>query len=133
MQIFARRKAAFLLMATPILGQERSLKDARAQQLVAAAVSQTKSSVAYDGAYHRIDYPGGDVPEAVGVCTDVIVRAYRKLGIDLQVKVHEDMKRAFDSYPRLWGLQAPDPSIDHRRVPNLFAYPITGHYRYDAK
>ncbi|GAB4325927.1 MAG: hypothetical protein Kow00127_18670 [Bacteroidales bacterium] len=66
-----------------------------------------------------IDYPGGDIPEGKGVCTDVIIRAYRKAGIDLQKEIHEDMTRSFDSYPNLWGLTAPDKNIDHRRVPNL--------------
>ena len=90
-----------------------------ADRLVAAAVSQTASPVTYDGSYRRIAYPGGDVPESIGVCTDVVVRAYRAVGIDLQVKVHEDMRRAFRAYPRLWGLAGPDTNIDHRRVPNL--------------
>ena len=87
--------------------------------LVAAAVAQTHARVTYDGSYRRIAYPGGDVPETIGVCTDVVIRAYRKVGVDLQVKVHEDMKQAFASYPRQWGMAAPDTNIDHRRVPNL--------------
>ena len=92
---------------------------ARADQLVAAAIAQTHSHVTYDGSYRRIPYPGGDVPEAIGVCTDVVIRAYRRIGVDLQVKVHEDMARAFRSYPQQWGMAAPDANIDHRRVPNL--------------
>jgi uncharacterized protein YijF (DUF1287 family) len=95
------------------------MTEAYARQLVAAAVAQTRSSVAYDGSYRRIPYPGGDVPETIGVCTDVVIRAYRRAGVDLQVKVHEDMTRAFRSYPQLWGMSRPDPNIDHRRVPNL--------------
>lgn len=91
----------------------------RAGRLVAAAMEQTTKPVRYDGSYRRIGYPGGDVPEDVGVCTDVLIRAYRRLGVDLQVLVHEDMRRAFDAYPKLWGLRRPDPNIDHRRVPNL--------------
>ena len=92
---------------------------AAARDLVAAAVAQTHARVTYDGSYRRIAYPGGDVPETIGVCTDVVIRAYREVGIDLQVKVHEDMARAFASYPRQWGMSAPDANIDHRRVPNL--------------
>ena len=87
--------------------------------LVHAAVAQTTSRVVYDGSYRRIDYPGGDVPADRGVCTDVVVRAYRAVGIDLQQQVHEDMRAAFDAYPKLWGLRKPDSNIDHRRVPNL--------------
>ena len=89
------------------------------ERLARAALEQTRSRVVYDGSYRRIPYPGGDVPESIGVCTDVVVRAYRKVGVDLQVKLHEDMLRAFDMYPRIWGLKRPDPNIDHRRVPNL--------------
>ena len=64
----------------------------------------------------------GDVPENIGVCTDVVIRSFRGLGIDLQQRVHEDMKRNFRSYPRKWKLTKPDPNIDHRRVPNLMTY-----------
>ncbi len=90
-----------------------------AQQLVAAALERTHQSVQYDGRYMAIEYPNGDVPENIGVCTDLVIRGYRKLGIDLQQKVHEDMKQDFASYPNYWGLKRPDPNIDHRRVPNL--------------
>jgi hypothetical protein len=90
-----------------------------ASRLVAAAVAQVETRVVYDGSYMRIPYPGGDVPANVGVCTDVVVRAYRVLGIDLQKEVHEDMSGAFPAYPRHWGLTRPDSNIDHRRVPNL--------------
>lgn len=93
-----------------------------AQRLVAAAVAQASQRVVYDGAYRRIPYPGGDVPANIGVCSDVVIRAYRALGIDLQQRVHEDMRRAFAQYPALWGMRAPDPNIDHRRVPNLQAF-----------
>jgi hypothetical protein len=110
---------ALLLAPGSALAQGHGLTEAQTRELVAAAVAQTWVGVTYDGSYRRISYPGGDVPQATGVCTDVIIRAYRTLGIDLQVKVHEDMKRAFGSYPNLWGLPAPDPNIDHRRVPNL--------------
>lgn len=88
-------------------------------KLVSAARLQTRSAVVYDGAYIRIEYPMGDVPEGRGVCTDVVIRAYRTLGIDLQALVHEDMRANFGRYPQLWGLTRPDTNIDHRRVPNL--------------
>jgi uncharacterized protein YijF (DUF1287 family) len=87
--------------------------------LVSAARQQTRSAVTYDGSYTRIGYPMGDVPLQRGVCTDVVIRAYRDIGIDLQVLVHEDMRAHFDVYPHLWGLREPDTNIDHRRVPNL--------------
>jgi len=89
------------------------------KKLVQAAIERTKHCVRYDGSYRKISYPHGDVPDDVGVCTDVIIRSYRTLGIDLQKDVHEDMKENFDRYPQLWGLSDPDPNIDHRRVPNL--------------
>ncbi len=88
-------------------------------QLVSAAQSQIGVTLRYDPRYQKLSYPGGDVPLAVGVCTDVVIRAYRKLGIDLQVLVHEDMKRAPAAYPKLWGQPGTDANIDHRRVPNL--------------
>lgn len=87
--------------------------------LSAAAIERTRVAVVYDPAYVRLAYPGGDVAPDRGVCADVIVRALRTLGIDLQQLVHEDMRAAFAAYPRHWGLTRPDPNIDHRRVPNL--------------
>nr|WP_086940160.1 DUF1287 domain-containing protein [Thaumasiovibrio occultus] len=95
-----------------------------AQSLSDAAVERTSHRVFYDGRYINIAYPGGDVPEDIGVCTDVVIRAYRSLGIDLQQKVHEDISANFSAYPskRIWGLTRPDTNIDHRRVPNLRAF-----------
>ncbi|ODU46216.1 MAG: DUF1287 domain-containing protein [Lysobacteraceae bacterium SCN 69-123] len=87
--------------------------------LVAAARAQVGITLGYDGSYRRLDYPGGDVPIETGVCTDVVVRAFRILGVDLQVAVHEDMRAHFARYPQHWGLRRPDRNIDHRRVPNL--------------
>lgn len=114
-----RRAAAAVLpvLAAGLAGAEPAPDFGR--RLVAAAVAQTTQRVVYDGSYRRIPYPGGDVPPTVGVCTDVVIRAYRALGIDLQQRVHEDMRTAFAAYPRAWGLRTPDPNIDHRRVPNL--------------
>jgi uncharacterized protein len=87
--------------------------------LVEAARKQIGVTVLYDSGYRRIPYPNGDVPQERGVCTDVLVRAYRQLGVDLQVRVHEDMSAAWRAYPKNWGLTRPDSNIDHRRVPNL--------------
>lgn len=87
--------------------------------LARAAEDRANHRVAYDPGYVSIPYPMGDVPADTGVCTDVVVRAYRAVGIDLQQRVHEDMKRNFARYPRIWGLKRPDTNIDHRRVPNL--------------
>ena len=86
------------------------------------AIELTKQKVVYDGRYFSIAYPNGDVPKGIGVCTDVVVRAYRKLGIDLQKEVHEDMKVNFSDYPKLWGLKSTVKNIDHRRVPNLMTF-----------
>ncbi|MDR1694318.1 MAG: DUF1287 domain-containing protein [Lactobacillaceae bacterium] len=86
---------------------------------LANATKELKTLVIYDSSYTKIAYPNGDVNERKGVCTDVVIRTYRKLGIDLQQKVHEDMKKNFEKYPRIWGLKKPDANIDHRRVPNL--------------
>lgn len=89
------------------------------QQLSTAAISLIDRSIVYDSQYTKIPYPNGDVAKGKGVCTDVVIRAYRKLGIDLQKEVHQDMAANFSKYPKIWGLQATDTNIDHRRVPNL--------------
>lgn len=92
------------------------------ERLADSAITLTQQKVQYDSRYFSIDYPNGDVPANKGVCTDVVVRAYRKLGIDLQKQVHEDMKKSFSLYPKIWGLKYPDKNIDHRRVPNLMVF-----------
>ena len=91
------------------------------EKLSDAAISIVDPSIKYTPDYVALKYPNGDVPAKTGVCTDVIIRAYRKLGIDLQKEVHEDLKANFSLYPNLkkWGLNKPDTNIDHRRVPNL--------------
>jgi uncharacterized protein YijF (DUF1287 family) len=99
--------------------------DARADpagNLVRAARAQIGVTVRYDPAYRSLVYPNGDVPLDRGVCTDVVVRAYRGIGIDLQAQVHEDMLFAWKAYPKIWGLKAPDANIDHRRVQNLATF-----------
>ena len=93
-----------------------------AQKLSVAAIERTEHTVRYDGSYHAIPYPGGDVPANIGVCTDVVIRSYRTLGFDLQKLVHEDMKANFKEYPKIWGLKKTDKNIDHRRVPNLMTF-----------
>lgn len=97
---------------------------AEPEALVKAAQARTQLDIRYDGSYHRLSYPGGDVPDNIGVCTDLVIRSYRTLGIDLQQRVHEDIQENFTLYPssRIWGLTKPDSNIDHRRVPNLQVY-----------
>ena len=91
------------------------------EKLSAAAISIIDKDVVYTPSYVSIKYPNGDVPAKTGVCSDVVIRAYRKLGIDLQKEVHEDMVKNFSLYPnrKKWGLHSTDTNIDHRRVPNL--------------
>lgn len=114
--------AAGLLVMLLLPGS--SWADTFEQRLVAAALERTTQDVTYDGSYFSIAYPGGDVPADRGVCTDVVIRSYRSLGVDLQQLVHEDIAEHFALYPsrRLWGLKQPDSNIDHRRVPNLQAF-----------
>ncbi len=107
----------FVLTANSVLGQNDFYKE-----LADSTLTLTEQKVEYDPSYFRLDYPNGDVPSNKGVCTDVIIRAYRKLGIDLQKEVHEDMKANFGKYPKNWGLSQPDKNIDHRRVPNLMTF-----------
>ncbi|WP_370514389.1 MULTISPECIES: DUF1287 domain-containing protein [unclassified Flavobacterium] len=120
-------KAIYFLLIISILMPYKS----KAQQgrpnipfetrLSKAALSIINPNVIYDPTYKSIPYPKGDVPKNKGVCTDVVIRAYRKLNIDLQKEVHEDMKTNFSKYPNLkkWGMKRTDTNIDHRRVPNL--------------
>ena len=92
------------------------------EKLSVAGIELTTQDVVYDPSYFSIDYPDGDIPSNKGVCTDVVIRAYRKLGTDLQKEVHEDMKSNFSKYPNNWGLSSTDKNIDHRRVPNLMVF-----------
>ncbi len=91
-------------------------------KLSEAAIELTKKEVQYDPTYYSIGYPNGDIPADKGVCTDVVIRAYRKLNIDLQKQVHEEMVAHFEKYPKTWGLKSTDKNIDHRRVPNLMVF-----------
>ena len=92
------------------------------EKVNAGAIEQTTQTTGYDGSYVKLDYPNGDVPLGAGVCADVVVRAFRKAGIDLQKELHEDMSRNFAKYPQKWGARGPDTNIDHRRVPNLMTW-----------
>src|SRR5690349_11560579 len=92
------------------------------KQMLDGAIAQAGVTTEYDPSYVALEYPNGDVPEKTGVCSDVVVRAFRKAGIDLQTEVHEDMKTARSEYPTKWGSIDPDANIDHRRVLNLMAY-----------
>ena len=92
------------------------------KQMLEGAIAQAGVTTGYDPAYVALDYPGGDVPEKTGVCSDVVVRAFRKAGIDLQKEIHEDKKVATSAYPTKWGAVGPDRNIDHRRVLNLMTY-----------
>lgn len=107
----------FFLSLNQVSGQTPFSK-----KLTAVALELTKQEVTYDPTYFNISYPNGDVPSDKGVCTDVIIRGYRALGIDLQKEVHEDMGVAFEKYPKNWGLTRTDRNIDHRRVPNLMTF-----------
>ncbi|HEY4943431.1 MAG TPA: DUF1287 domain-containing protein [Rhizomicrobium sp.] len=113
-------RLACLVLAWQLLGATPCLADAPlAGKFVHAADALENGGVGFDSSYRRIAYPLGDVPANVGVCADVVVRAYRAIGIDLQRLVHEDMERSFFVYPKRWGLSRPDANIDHRRVLNL--------------
>lgn len=121
MALFGRsigRSSALLSLLLMLLGLTQARADL-ATDLALAAEDRANHNVIYDPSYVRIDYPNGDVPADTGVCTDVVIRAYRKLGVDLQRLVHEDMKRNFGRYPKIWRAKRPDSNIDHRRVPNL--------------
>ncbi len=108
---------------TPVLSTEKppvsEIESPAVKSLLESAFEQTKVTTNYTQDYFKIPYPNGDVPAETGACTDVVIRAFRKAGVDLQKEVHEDMRANFSVYPQKWGLPKPDPNIDHRRVPNL--------------
>ena len=101
---------------------EMSSANLQIAEVVQGASEQTLYTRFYDPAYIKLAYPGGEPPLDRGVCSDVIVRAFRKAGVDLQREIHEDMARNFAAYPNRWHASRPDSSIDHRRVPNLMTY-----------
>ncbi|HMO33057.1 MAG TPA: DUF1287 domain-containing protein [Lacibacter sp.] len=115
------KKFLLLLFVLPLLLPVVA-QPGRAARLSQAALELTRQQVVYDPAYYRIAYPNGDVPAGRGVCTDVVIRAYRRLGVDLQVEVYRDRLAAFHLYPRYAGQTQPDRNIDHRRVPNLMVF-----------
>lgn len=117
MYAFFEKLLAMALLAVAVGVQAETFTD----RLIYAAKERTTRPVTYDGVYRAIEYPNGDVPDHLGVCTDLVIRAFRGAGVDLQRAVHEDMAADFDRYPsrRIWGLSRPDRNIDHRRVPNL--------------
>lgn len=121
---FLRSVAPFLFVALTlhVSWSQDAVPKASARGLVDAARSQIGVTLTYDPAYVALAYPNGDVPLARGVCSDVIIRALRASGVDLQKLVHEDMAKNFSAYPKLWGLKSTDKNIDHRRVPNLAKY-----------
>ena len=110
---------AALVVSSPLLPAQRPAEIAR---FLVSAQAQIGKTLTYDPAYTALEYPGGDVPFERGVCSDVAIRAFRGVGFDLQKEVHEDMTRAWSSYPKHWGLREPDANIDHRRVLNLMTF-----------
>ena len=116
-QVLSPKESSPALQAT-----KQNTKVTPLNKLIAAAMEQVGVTTEYDPAYAKLAYPNGDVPLKTGVCADVVVRAFRKIDLDLQKELHEDMKKSFAKYPKKWGLKAPDANIDHRRVPNLMTW-----------
>lgn len=97
-----------------------AISNSRTQKIVAAAHAQEGDT--YDASYRQLSYPNGDVPKGCGACTDVVIRALRAGGFDLQRLIHDDMKRDFARYGDGWKLGRTDKNIDHRRVPNQITF-----------
>ena len=110
----------FILMMSLVINMQAFA--IKSQRIVLDARQQIGQTLYYDPAYTTLKYPMGDVPMIKGVCTDVIIRALRLQGVDLQKLIHEDMKKNFAVYPKKWGLKSTDRNIDHRRVPNIMTY-----------
>ena len=118
-------KHAFVLIVLTLYNisfPQKGISKENRLKISQAALSIVNPDVVYDPQYYSLDYPGGDVPPGRGVCTDVIIRTYRQLGIDLQELVHKDMQKHFNLYPKRWGMKHTDTNIDHRRVPNLMTF-----------
>ena len=108
----------FLFVFNSFFSQEKILPS----NISEAAISIVDPNIVYQGGDKQISYPGGDVDPNTGVCTDVVIRSLRKLGLDFQKEIHEDMSQNFNLYPNNWGLSKPDKNIDHRRVYNQMKY-----------
>ncbi len=115
--------AILAVILQPVFKQSRiahqsSLRREAGQKskVLQGAKLQLARPAAYSPGYVRLSYPNGDLSPAKGVCTDVVIRALRHAGKDLQRLIHEDMGRRFSTYPRRG--KARDRNIDHRRVPN---------------
>ena len=117
-----RRAVAVVIPPSSVVQPLPAEASSQLKNFVEAAIEQSKVTTGYDPSWVKIDYPNGDVSSDTGVCSDVVVRAFRKAGIDLQKEVHEDMTRAWSEYPRKWGARGTDTNIDHRRVLNLTTY-----------
>ena len=102
-----------------LLISELERSNEQGAKLASIALAHSGENVVFDPAYYKIDYPGGDIAPGKGSAADVIIRCYRRFGIDLQREVHEDMTENFRNYPQLWGATMADTNIDHRRIPNL--------------
>jgi uncharacterized protein YijF (DUF1287 family) len=111
---------SLLLFLLPVIAGSQTVDTHKI--LADSALRQVGVTTEYTPEYVRLKYPGGDLPLRQGVCADVVVRVFRKIGIDLQKEVHEDMVGNFDKYPKIWNLKKPDSNIDHRRVPNLMKF-----------
>jgi uncharacterized protein YijF (DUF1287 family) len=88
--------------------------------VLVGAKKVTLNGAAYTEGYKEISYPEGDVPRDQGVCTDVVIRAVRNAGIDLQSALQKDIKAKRSAYPMVKGNG--NPEIDHRRVKTLLPY-----------
>ena len=119
---YATSRSAAPVSPSPVTRPLPQKSSPQLKQFIDGAVAQSKVTTGYDPSYVKLDYPNGDVASETGVCSDVVVRAFRKAGIDLQKEVHEDMKLAWAEYPKRWGARGTDTNIDHRRVLNLNTY-----------
>ena len=120
--LWEKTKEALVIKRVPSIVDGTKEAVTTRDKFILGAVKQYGVTTHYNGAYKKLSYPNGDVELSTGVCTDVIIRAFRAVNIDLQKEIHRDMKRHFQQYPRKWGLKSTDTNIDHRRVPNMETY-----------
>lgn len=112
------RYALILFLVFTCLLPSHALSREDTQKVLKRARLEVKNKVKYDPAYRRIAFPGGDINQERGVCTDLVIRAYREIGKDLQYLIFRDRIRN----PSVYGGGRPDKNIDHRRCRTQLIY-----------
>lgn len=111
------------VQAAPVSPTSPTLARIDAGKILAGARAEAQRHTLYLEQYRVLNYPGGDVPAGTGVCTDLVIRAFRNAGVDIQKELHEDRVAHPGAYPtQIWDNKKADKNIDHRRCQNMAAW-----------